>query len=60
MVSFLNSFFFTTSVVFLDGYIAIFMMSFRAPQVEIMFEKYNFMGFFIQIQAVLTLYAQGM
>lgn len=24
-----------------------------------MFEKYNFAGFFIQIQAVLTLYAQG-
>lgn len=28
-------------------------------QVEIMFEKYNFAGVFIQIQAVLTLYAQG-
>ena len=24
-----------------------------------MFEKYNFAGVFIQIQAVLTLYAQG-
>lgn len=24
-----------------------------------MFEKYNFSGVFIQIQAVLTLYAQG-
>lgn len=24
-----------------------------------MFEKYNFTGVFIQIQAVLTLYAQG-
>ena len=28
-------------------------------QVETMFEKYNFAGVFIQIQAVLTLYAQG-
>ncbi|GFP95197.1 actin-related protein 2 [Phtheirospermum japonicum] len=28
--------------------------------VEIMFEKYNFSGVFIQIQAVLTLYAQGL
>lgn len=28
-------------------------------QVETMFEKYNFSGVFIQIQAVLTLYAQG-
>ena len=28
-------------------------------QVETMFEKYNFGGVFIQIQAVLTLYAQG-
>ncbi|CAA6664030.1 unnamed protein product [Spirodela intermedia] len=32
----------------------------REKMVEIMFEKYNFMGFFIQIQAVLTLYAQGL
>lgn len=30
-----------------------------AWQVETMFEKYNFAGVFIQIQAVLTLYAQG-
>ncbi|KAF9666201.1 hypothetical protein SADUNF_Sadunf16G0204800 [Salix dunnii] len=29
-------------------------------QVETMFEKYNFAGVFIQIQAVLTLYAQGL
>ncbi|KAF8408453.1 hypothetical protein HHK36_007606 [Tetracentron sinense] len=29
-------------------------------QVETMFEKYNFTGVFIQIQAVLTLYAQGL
>ena len=28
-------------------------------QVETMFEKYNFSGVFIQIQAVLSLYAQG-
>lgn len=28
-------------------------------QIEVMFEKYNFGGVFIQIQAVLTLYAQG-
>ena len=28
-------------------------------QIETMFEKYNFAGVFIQIQAVLTLYAQG-
>lgn len=28
-------------------------------QVETMFEKYNFAGVYIQIQAVLTLYAQG-
>lgn len=28
-------------------------------QIEIMFEKYKFQGVFIQIQAVLTLYAQG-
>lgn len=31
----------------------------REKMVEIMFEKYNFAGVFIQIQAVLTLYAQG-
>jgi len=28
-------------------------------QIETMFEKYNFAGVFIQIQAVLSLYAQG-
>ncbi|KAH0656029.1 hypothetical protein KY285_030911 [Solanum tuberosum] len=28
-------------------------------KVETMFEKYNFAGVFIQIQVVLTLYAQG-
>lgn len=28
-------------------------------QIETMFEKYNFGAVFIQIQAVLTLYAQG-
>ena len=28
-------------------------------QIEVMFEKYNFGAVFIQIQAVLTLYAQG-
>ncbi|RWW26854.1 hypothetical protein GW17_00008743 [Ensete ventricosum] len=28
--------------------------------IETMFEKYNFSGVFIQIQAVLTLYAQGL
>lgn len=28
-------------------------------QVETMFEKYNFAAVFVQIQAVLTLYAQG-
>ncbi|KAL3653860.1 Actin-related protein 2 [Castilleja foliolosa] len=32
----------------------------REKMVEIMFEKYNFSGVFIQIQAVLTLYAQGL
>ncbi|KAJ0053367.1 hypothetical protein Pint_03036 [Pistacia integerrima] len=31
----------------------------REKMVETMFEKYNFAGVFIQIQAVLTLYAQG-
>ncbi|KAF1865337.1 hypothetical protein Lal_00004711 [Lupinus albus] len=31
----------------------------RETMVETMFEKYNFAGVFIQIQAVLTLYAQG-
>lgn len=31
----------------------------REKMVETMFEKYNFSGVFIQIQAVLTLYAQG-
>ncbi|KAG7015943.1 Actin-related protein 2 [Cucurbita argyrosperma subsp. argyrosperma] len=31
----------------------------REQMVETMFEKYNFSGVFIQIQAVLTLYAQG-
>ncbi|KAM2107093.1 hypothetical protein ACFX1Q_024112 [Malus domestica] len=32
----------------------------REKMVETMFEKYNFAGVFIQIQAVLTLYAQGL
>ncbi|KAF9605201.1 hypothetical protein IFM89_014314 [Coptis chinensis] len=32
----------------------------REKMVETMFEKYNFSGVFIQIQAVLTLYAQGL
>ncbi|XP_042013898.1 actin-related protein 2-like isoform X2 [Salvia splendens] len=32
----------------------------REKMVEIMFEKYKFQGVFIQIQAVLTLYAQGL
>ncbi|XP_075510867.1 actin-related protein 2-like isoform X10 [Primulina tabacum] len=32
----------------------------REKMVEVMFEKYNFAGVFIQIQAVLTLYAQGL
>uniref|UniRef100_A0A0A0LQT1 Actin-related protein 2 n=1 Tax=Cucumis sativus TaxID=3659 RepID=A0A0A0LQT1_CUCSA len=32
----------------------------REKMVETMFEKYNFYGVFIQIQAVLTLYAQGL
>ncbi|RVW45218.1 Actin-related protein 2 [Vitis vinifera] len=32
----------------------------RERMVETMFEKYNFAGVFIQIQAVLTLYAQGL
>ncbi|XP_019416809.1 PREDICTED: actin-related protein 2-like isoform X3 [Lupinus angustifolius] len=32
----------------------------RETMVETMFEKYNFAGVFIQIQAVLTLYAQGL
>ncbi|KAE8689412.1 Actin-related protein 2 [Hibiscus syriacus] len=32
----------------------------REQMVETMFEKYNFSGVFIQIQAVLTLYAQGL
>ncbi|XP_047178592.1 actin-related protein 2-like isoform X1 [Vigna umbellata] len=32
----------------------------REKMVEMMFEKYNFAGVFIQIQAVLTLYAQGL
>ncbi|KAG4938328.1 hypothetical protein JHK86_044469 [Glycine max] len=32
----------------------------REQMVETMFEKYNFAGVFIQIQAVLTLYAQGL
>ncbi|KAL8159967.1 hypothetical protein V2J09_001504 [Rumex salicifolius] len=31
----------------------------REQMVETMFERYNFSGVFIQIQAVLTLYAQG-
>ncbi|KAH0743679.1 hypothetical protein KY290_031672 [Solanum tuberosum] len=31
----------------------------RENMVETMFEKYNFAGVFIQIQVVLTLYAQG-
>ncbi|KAH9791863.1 actin-related protein 2 [Citrus sinensis] len=33
---------------------------FSELKVETMFEKYNFAGVFIQIQAVLTLYAQGL
>ncbi|XP_075510862.1 actin-related protein 2-like isoform X5 [Primulina tabacum] len=33
---------------------------FSELKVEVMFEKYNFAGVFIQIQAVLTLYAQGL
>ncbi|CAL5370406.1 unnamed protein product [Camellia sinensis] len=33
---------------------------FNELKVETMFEKYNFAGVFIQIQAVLTLYAQGL
>ncbi|XP_022939518.1 actin-related protein 2-like isoform X2 [Cucurbita pepo subsp. pepo] len=33
---------------------------FNELKVETMFEKYNFSGVFIQIQAVLTLYAQGL
>ncbi|CAN1147657.1 Actin-related protein 2 [Linum perenne] len=32
----------------------------RELMIETMFEKYNFAGLFIQIQAVLTLYAQGL
>ncbi|KAG2261418.1 hypothetical protein Bca52824_068497 [Brassica carinata] len=32
----------------------------REKMIETMFEKYNFAGVFIQIQAVLTLYAQGL
>ncbi|KAL1547395.1 Actin-related protein 2 [Salvia divinorum] len=32
----------------------------REKMVEVMFEKYKFQGVFIQIQAVLTLYAQGL
>ncbi|KAM7279912.1 hypothetical protein ACFE04_007046 [Oxalis oulophora] len=32
----------------------------RELMIETMFEKYNFAGVFIQIQAVLTLYAQGL
>eukprot|EP00268_Persea_americana_P021705 TRINITY_DN21617_c0_g1_i2.p1 TRINITY_DN21617_c0_g1~~TRINITY_DN21617_c0_g1_i2.p1 ORF type:complete len:170 (+),score=22.10 TRINITY_DN21617_c0_g1_i2:106-615(+) len=32
----------------------------REKMIETMFEKYNFTGVFIQIQAVLTLYAQGL
>ncbi|KAH9531855.1 hypothetical protein CY35_19G059100 [Sphagnum magellanicum] len=32
----------------------------REKTIETMFEKYNFGGVFIQIQAVLTLYAQGL
>ncbi|KAL0450819.1 UNVERIFIED_CONTAM: Actin-related protein 2 [Sesamum latifolium] len=32
----------------------------REKMVEVMFEKYNFAAIFIQIQAVLTLYAQGL
>eukprot|EP00271_Cylindrocystis_brebissonii_P013136 TRINITY_DN32746_c0_g1_i1.p1 TRINITY_DN32746_c0_g1~~TRINITY_DN32746_c0_g1_i1.p1 ORF type:complete len:396 (-),score=78.70 TRINITY_DN32746_c0_g1_i1:554-1741(-) len=32
----------------------------REKMVQTMFEKYNFNGVFIQIQAVLTLYAQGL
>jgi len=31
----------------------------REQMIETMFEKYNFAGVFIQIQAVLSLYAQG-
>ncbi|KAK6928557.1 hypothetical protein RJ641_007148 [Dillenia turbinata] len=33
---------------------------FNELKVQTMFEKYNFAGIFIQIQAVLTLYAQGL
>ncbi|XP_072031703.1 actin-related protein 2-B-like [Amphiura filiformis] len=32
----------------------------REKMVEVMFEKYNFAGLYIAIQAVLTLYAQGL
>ncbi|KAJ0972537.1 hypothetical protein J5N97_020496 [Dioscorea zingiberensis] len=32
----------------------------REKMIETMFEKYNFSGVYIQIQAVLTLYAQGL
>ncbi|KAL0761541.1 hypothetical protein Bca101_077691 [Brassica carinata] len=32
----------------------------REKMIETMFEKYNYAGVFIQIQAVLTLYAQGL
>ena len=34
-------------------------IEFHDVQIETMFEKYNFAGVFIQIQAVLSLYAQG-
>lgn len=41
------------------NYFKYYCLCYLIWQVETMFEKYNFAGVFIQIQAVLTLYAQG-
>ena len=35
------------------------IVKFSSPVFQVMFEKYQFQGVYVAIQAVLTLYAQG-